>query len=162
MEPHGGSKSVICLTDGLVYESTKSASLYYNTSSVGKCCRKERKFCKNNKTGEMLSFMFFDEYNKISDKHSLHNRKYKNKHSKMVMCVNTGQIFDSIKDAGAFYGANTSAISQCCLGKAGGSGRHPETKELLVWRYVEIWNSGIFDDTKITESSEGDVACGED
>ena len=28
--------------------------------------------------------------------------------------------------------------------------------------YVQIWNSGNFDDAKITESSEGDVACGED
>lgn len=54
---------------------------------------------------------------------------------KKVMCITTGEIFDSIKDAQEKY--NLSAIAKCCKGKLKSCGKHPETGEKLIWKYYE-------------------------
>lgn len=52
---------------------------------------------------------------------------------KSVICINTGEIFTSIKEASFYYRA--SQISKCCRGEQESSGKHPITKEKLLWKY---------------------------
>lgn len=55
--------------------------------------------------------------------------------AKKVMCVETGEIFDCIKDAEREIKINN--IGKCCRGKQGYAGRHPKTNEKLHWKFVE-------------------------
>ena len=55
--------------------------------------------------------------------------------SKKVKCMTTGEIFDSIADAGRKYNIGTGDISKCCRGKLKSAGKHPATCEKMVWEY---------------------------
>ena len=69
----------------------------------------------------------------LKDKYS----RNKSPHAKKVKCITTGEIFDCIKDAEEKYGVANQNISACCKGKQKSAGKHPVTKEKLVWEYVE-------------------------
>jgi len=58
------------------------------------------------------------------------NNKYKS-----VICLTTNEIFDTISNAEKKY--NIRHISDFCRGKTKLAGKHPETKEKLVWMYHE-------------------------
>ena len=55
---------------------------------------------------------------------------------KKVKCINTEEIFDCIKDAAEWCNGNKSHITDCCKGRLKTSGKHPVTKEKLLWTYV--------------------------
>lgn len=52
-----------------------------------------------------------------------------------VVCVNTGDIFDTIKQAQDWCGS--SKVCECCKKKRKSAGKHPETGEKTVWMYYE-------------------------
>lgn len=54
--------------------------------------------------------------------------------SKKVQCIETGDIFGSISEANRW--SKTTKVGDCCRGIRSHAGTHPETKELLTWRYV--------------------------
>ena len=56
--------------------------------------------------------------------------------SKRVMCVNTNEVFGSIREAGRKYNISNGDISKCCKGKLKSAGKHPITGEKLIWKYV--------------------------
>jgi len=58
------------------------------------------------------------------------------KHCIKVICLTTGEIFDSQKEAGEKYNIkNCGNISACCTDKHTSAGKHPITNEPLVWQY---------------------------
>lgn len=58
--------------------------------------------------------------------------------SKKVMCVETGDVFDTMKEAAKWCGLKTHTnISNACNGKRKHAGLHPQTGEKLTWEYVE-------------------------
>ena len=61
-----------------------------------------------------------------------------------VVCLNTGEIFDSIKKAEDAY--NVQNISGCCVGQIKSAGKHRETKEPLIWRHYEDYLKMTQDD----------------
>ena len=62
----------------------------------------------------------------------------KGKCGKKIKCITTNEIFNTMKEAGEKYNIkNTCNITQCCRGKRKSAGKHPITKEKLVWEYVE-------------------------
>jgi len=65
-------------------------------------------------------------------------KKYYNSISKIlgvrVICLTTGEVFDSQREASRKYNIKcSSSISGCCNGRKEYAGRHPETGERLVW-----------------------------
>ena len=62
---------------------------------------------------------------------------YETKNSKKVICLTTGEIFDSINKAAKHYNVDTSTIKRNINHKYKYAGRHPITKECLVWSYVD-------------------------
>ena len=56
--------------------------------------------------------------------------------SKKVKCITTGEIFGSISEATQKYNIHDQNISKCCKGKRKSAGKHPVTKEKLVWEYI--------------------------
>jgi len=67
------------------------------------------------------------------------NRGRKNPHPgnncRKVICVNTGEIFNSIKDA-SLWCNKSSHIGECAKGIVQYAGRHPVTNEKLLWEYA--------------------------
>ena len=56
-----------------------------------------------------------------------------------VMCITTGETFDSIKDASDHYKAAISNISACCRGRLKSAGKLNGTK--LQWKHLEDYNN---------------------
>lgn len=58
-----------------------------------------------------------------------------NPSAKAVICVNTGEVFPTIKQASEWCGIGRASIIQSCRKNYAG-GKHPETGEKLYWQYV--------------------------
>lgn len=56
---------------------------------------------------------------------------------KKIICITTGEIFNTIKLAEIKYNIDHSSIIRCCKGKNKSAGKHPVTREPMVWRYIE-------------------------
>lgn len=140
----GGRKKVICLNNKLEFDSATEASEFYNLkkTSVSKaCCNHDLYAGKDKETGEKLKWMYLEEYIAIQEgKEYINIRQSKRDSSsnttKRVLCVNTNEEFDSIKDASIKFGINASSICQCCGEFRRSAGKHHETNEPLVWKYV--------------------------
>lgn len=57
--------------------------------------------------------------------------------AKAVICINTGEKFDTVTNAAKKYGIYNSSISQCCKGKTQSAGKDPITLDPLKWAYIE-------------------------
>jgi hypothetical protein len=54
-----------------------------------------------------------------------------------ILCVNTGEIFHSIRAAARAYGIGSSShLKEAADGKREYYGKHPETKEKLYWKTI--------------------------
>jgi len=59
------------------------------------------------------------------------------KSCKKVICLTTGEIFNSQTEASNKYKINRVGISSCCVKRIQSSGVHPKTGEKLIWDYYE-------------------------
>ena len=68
------------------------------------------------------------------------NKGSKNARARKVQCITTGKKFNTIKEAGEYYGLSQSitgvGITNCCKGKLKSAGKHPVTEEKLIWKYL--------------------------
>jgi group I intron endonuclease len=55
---------------------------------------------------------------------------------KKVLCINTGEIFESTKKASEWAGVSHQLIAQTCRINKHTAGKHPMTGEPLRWRYI--------------------------
>lgn len=56
--------------------------------------------------------------------------------SKKILCVTTGEEFESASAAGRYYNIPQPNISKCCRGERKSAGKHPETQEKMIWKYI--------------------------
>ena len=140
------SKKVICLTTNKVFESIKDAGEFYNiknSSHIGACCKDKRKYCGKLKNGEVLKWMLYDEYLKLSDDDKLNIFKYVKKpykqipwNRKKVILLNNNKIFNSTIEGAKFIGIKAEGkISECCKGKRKSAGKI--NGEPARWMYYE-------------------------
>ena len=102
---------------------TKESKEKISKNRKGKCTGEEHPFYGKHHTEESLQ--------KMSE-----NRKSKG--GKKVLCINTGEIFNTMMDAARWCGLKTAcSIGQVCNGKREVAGKHPETKEYLKWKFIE-------------------------
>ena len=57
--------------------------------------------------------------------------------SQQIICITTGEVFDSQSAAARFYNIPQTNISKCIRGERKSAGKHPITKEKMVWRLCE-------------------------
>ena len=67
------------------------------------------------------------------DAHYTKREGYISKHSKKVQCVETGKVFNSIKEAGQYYNCDSNKIGMVCRGKRKTCGTLNNTR--LTWRF---------------------------
>jgi len=138
------SKKVICLNTGEIFNSQTEASIKYNINSCGisACCVK-----RLNSSGKYLEkplfWMYHDEYlaqNKTLD--WLYNNYLDTYNNEIdcnikVICLTTGEIFNSQTEASKAYNINkSSGISNCCNYRSKSSGKLPDGT-LLQWMYYD-------------------------
>lgn len=103
------SVPVICLDTNKVYASAKIASKELNIcySSIGKACNGKAQFAGG------LRFAKLKDYknNEMPRFQNSCNRK------KRIVCVTTGETFNSETEASKKYGVTSQAISRACSGK---------------------------------------------
>lgn len=57
--------------------------------------------------------------------------------SQKVLCVTTGEIFESHSAAARFYNTHQTNISKCVRGERKSAGKHPDSGKKLIWKAVE-------------------------
>ncbi|MBP3931432.1 MAG: NUMOD4 motif-containing HNH endonuclease [Peptostreptococcaceae bacterium] len=57
--------------------------------------------------------------------------------AKKVICINTGEVFNSMIDAVNKYNLSYTTLVNCCKGRKKSCGKHPETKAALKWCYLD-------------------------
>ena len=115
------SKKVICLETKEIFDCISEIGRLkknVNPSNISACCRGEQKSAFDK------TWMFLDDYKKLSEEEvnkkmieskqgikGTHNPK-----ARKIVCLNTREEFELIKDASKKYGITKSLVSSCCSG----------------------------------------------
>lgn len=142
-EKHPGAKTIVCLNDGKIYTTIKSASREYgiNSASISSNCKRKLYIGGKDKKGNKLVFRYYEDYIKLSDK-DINNiitevNNLQDTSSRKVICLNTNKIFNSSTEAMKYY--NTSKhIYKCCNGITKSCGKLPDGTK-LVFRWYDIY-----------------------
>lgn len=102
------SKKVICLENNRIFDSIGIASKTYNTdpAMIYRCCTGQRLTAGN------VHWMYLNNY-EISSEEEI-KLKLKQRENKVVIYLNTKEVFDSITEASKKTGVNMNSISLCC------------------------------------------------
>ena len=157
------SQPVICLNTGEIFESTRLAGNKYNcdNSSISKSCKNVLKKSCGKLNDKPLFWMKLQEFDAMNESKkidlinkaqnykfemTLEQRKSISNHMKKrcgknhsmaikIICLNTLEQFDYIKEATKKYGINNTCISNCCKGKQKFAGKI--NGEPARWMYYE-------------------------
>lgn len=114
------TKQVVCfkkddIQNIIVFKSISEAARKTKSdiSSISKCCRKKLKSLNG------FHWMFYDDYkNNGFDFKMLVRAEYTQPNSCVnVRCVDTGEIFKSIREAATVYNIHPTSITKCCRGQ---------------------------------------------
>lgn len=126
-------RKVICLNNLTIYNSINKASIYYNVShhGISLCCENKQTYAGiyNN---EKLVWQYYDEY--LINPKDINSIKYHNG-GKKVLCVDTGEIFNSVIQASQIKKVDKTGISNCCLQKQKTCGGYR-------WKYLQEEDDG--------------------
>ena len=134
---HG--RDVICINTKKKFRSIVDGANYYGllASDISKCCRRKSTY-GGIYNGEKMIWMYFDEYEKLSDYEKSNYKPKENDVYTKVVCLNTHVLFNIMNDAKEWCNMkSTTGIVNCCTGKYKTSGKHPETGESLRWMYYK-------------------------
>jgi len=145
-----GCKKIICLNTEEEFYSICEATRQYNiksTSTISACCNKYFRYAgKHPETGENLVWLFYDEYltkTEYQIKEILINAQVAC-NAKKIICITTGEIFDSVIEASNKYQINQNNISSCCCNTLKEyAGKHPETKQKMIWMHYDEYLESI-------------------
>lgn len=147
-------RKIICITTGEIFNSLKIAQDETNVpeSNICKCCKGKRRFAGELPDGIKLVWMYLEDYEKSSkiDIENKISKAYEGKNilkgkdlpqSRAIICITTGKIFDTAKEAGQYYNCSNSSIGECCKGKRKTTGRLADGTK-LQWAYLD-GNGGV-------------------
>lgn len=129
------AKQVICIDTGEVYESIAEASRDFgiNYDNIHQVCLGRNRSARGN-DGHYYQFAYYEK-NKEYKLEKIRNLKT----PKRVICINTGEIFNSTREAAVKMGVQQGHISQCCNGKRRFSGRM-SNGDWIVWVFEEDYD----------------------
>ena len=138
---YNGSKKVRCKQTNMIFGTIADAQRWSNTSHIGDVLAGKRYYAGRNPiTGQKLSWELAPKEAEITILcKNIVPTKFKKleNNTVAVICLNTGQLFFSIKQAANWCNLkDTSGIIKCCHGQRKTAGKHPVTGERLQWKYV--------------------------
>ena len=74
---------------------------------------------------------------KPKEKQHILKLRENNPNKRKIICITTNETFDFIADGARKYNISSSDIVKCCKGKHKSAGKHPITKDKLIWKYLE-------------------------
>lgn len=116
-------KKVINIELNKVFDSMGEAASYVGLndgSSIGQCCLGTKKRAAG------YHWMYYEDYLK----HGFTNNDKRQSYKRKVLCIETQEIFNSIREAALNKNVNESNISSCCRTQT-------KTTKGLHWRYLE-------------------------
>ena len=140
-------QKVKCINNGKIFDSLEEARIWCglkSTSHISDCCRGERKSAgKSPDTGEKLSWQYIGSsyrntlYSNISLKKKREQNNTNHISGKKILCINTGESFNSITLAAKWCNTSTSNISEYLSNSSlTFAGHHLITGEKLQWKYI--------------------------
>ena len=138
------SKPVICVDTKEVFANVNCAKIKYPKGNITACCIGETISAgKHPETGQRLHWMYLKEYEKATEEEiarRFKRQEVKKRSTTKIVCTNTGEVFDNMREAIGWCGVKTkSGVCNCCQGKADYAGYHPVTGEKLHWMYYDEW-----------------------
>jgi group I intron endonuclease len=123
---------VICVNDNKIFKTLLEAGEHYGIGlkKVSSVCTGKCAYTGLEETGRKLEFAYYEP----GETYKLKNVKHCNEKSK-VKCLNTGIVYDSIKEAGDSTGAPSASISHVCHGERKHAGRDLHGNK-LTWSFV--------------------------
>lgn len=124
------SKSIICINDMNIFDTITEASKYYNVKrkAISQTLSGRNPHCNSYDGKLKLEFDYYIEGKKYFPKNHIHAQ------SKKVICVTTGEIFDSISIASKKYCIPTTNISKVCKKQRKTAGKLQNGTK-LKWAY---------------------------
>lgn len=147
-------KKVICINTGEIFDCISEASekIGVSASSISRVCNgKGRTAGKLN--GKKLQWAFYED----GKKYELNNTTYINHKARKVICINTGEIFNTITEAEEKY--NLTNISSACSGIYKTAGKSSVDGEPLQWAYYEEGKEYELKKIKWSNGLERKVIC---
>lgn len=147
-EKNPRATKVICLNTREVFDTLKQAGEKYNIEkgNLSSNCKNDKLSAgKHPETGEKLVWRYYEEYIKMNereitdalDKAINYGKGSNNKSARAVVLLNTGELFNTMKDASEKYNINSADISSVCSGRRKSAGKHPITNQKLIWMKAE-------------------------
>jgi hypothetical protein len=129
----------ICLNDGKEYidkaEFAKEHNLLYK--SVRDVILKSK---KSDRPYQVKGYFLITKSRYDPNKDYSEFMKSKPVIIRKIICVTTGEVFNTLGESGRKYQVSASHIGQCCRGERKSAGKHPVTGEKMIWMYLEDYN----------------------
>ena len=125
---------VYCFETGIVYSSVNEISfkLNLNPKMVYKCCKHK---IKTHKHFHLIWLFEYEKMNKMDIKNYL-NKINCNDRFRKVICLNTGEIFNTIREANKRYNVAEGKITDNCRNRRKSAG-HLFDGTKLQWKYYD-------------------------
>ena len=135
--------SIICISTLETFDSIAEASRIkgFNEKTLHKHLKGGNIFCGIDDNGDGMLWEYYDKdkiyEKKVVPKEEIFGLSYYPE--KLIICLNTGVIFNNFIDANIWCGLErrSTSISDVCKGNHKHAGRHPITGERLKWAFYE-------------------------
>lgn len=149
-------RKVICLNTGELFNYIHQAEEKYgvNPPNISACCRGKQKSA-GVIDGKPAVWMYLEDYEKLSEEevNKIKNEELPNKgRPKAVICITTGKIYGSTREAERYTRVAYQSIVRCCRGKSKSAGKD-ENGNKLTWMFLEDYlklTQGEIDEIKIS------------
>lgn len=138
------SKKVICLNNKEIFETCIEAAKKYHTTrnSISRCCKSYIDHAGNDEYGNLLVWMFYDEYLNSSKEYieKLIKKEIKKNNQRKVICLNTEEIFENYKIPSSLINLKDSSHIGIACRKGVSCGKDINGNKLYWMYYAEYKN----------------------
>ena len=122
---------VICINTGKIYDSVNAAKRDTGAEHIENCCMGQLQSAGRDEQGNALVWRYLKDYN--ADEKIIIKKQIRKKTP--VLCVTTGERYESAKQASEVTGIDNGSINRCCNGKRKSAGKLNGVP--LVWKFIE-------------------------
>lgn len=130
-------RKVICLNSKKIFNSLmeSGASIGVTQKEMYRCCNSKNKQLGKDEEGNVLKWMYYDEYIQSTNEKIRRIENSKHYSSRAVICITTGEVFENSVKAGEEYNICSRNIRACCYGKRNYCGKLSDGTELR-WKFL--------------------------